>query len=170
MAERPRTTERVSIEVAIDTPAAALRYFAPAGQLSGALERAGLALPEVGRVRQRAAHLLAWRSPTETLCLTSSAAALEQLAEAVVSAGDGCLIELTGALHVISLSGARGHELLLRLGGAAVPAPGEARRSRMADVPVLALSLSAGEVHLVIERTYGEHVRGWLEATLRDLR
>jgi sarcosine oxidase gamma subunit len=163
--------EGISIEIATDAPAATLRYFSPAGAFAAALAGAGLSLPEVGRVRQTRAHLLAWRSPTETLCLAASAAALAELAAALAAVTDGCLIELTGALHVLSVSGARCNELLLRLGSSAsVPAPGEARRSRMADVPVLALSVNAGEVHLVVERTYAAHLRGWLDATLEDLR
>ena len=61
-------------------------------------------------------------------------------------------------------------ELLVRLGStASLPAQGEARRSRMADVPVLAIALEAGRVQLVLDRTYSEHLLGWIEATLADL-
>jgi sarcosine oxidase gamma subunit len=165
-----RAPEGIGIELTTDAPAAALRHFSGAREFTAALAGLGITLPEAGRARQTRAHLLAWRSPTETLCLAASAAALEELAAPLASTADGCLVELTGALHVISLSGPRCNELLLRLGSSAsVPLPGEARRSRMADVPVLALSVNAGEVHLVLERTYGEHVCGWLEASLEDL-
>jgi len=172
MAELPTCAPQgVVIELTTDTPAAALRHFPGAHGFAAALASLGLTLPETGRARQTQAHLLAWRSPTETLCLASSAAALEELRAPLASAADGCLVELTGALHVFSVSGPRSHELLLRLGsGASIPLPGEARRSRMADVPVLAIRVSAGEVHLVLERTYSEHLRGWLEASLQDLR
>jgi hypothetical protein len=50
-----------------------------------------------------------------------------------------------------------------------MPQPGDARRSRMADVPVLALSVEAWEVQLVLDRTYAEHLLGWIRETLLDL-
>jgi hypothetical protein len=60
--------------------------------------------------------------------------------------------------------------LLARLGGTdSVPAPGEARRSRMADVAGLALSVRAAEILLVVDRAQLPHVAGWIRATLEDL-
>jgi hypothetical protein len=55
------------------------------------------------------------------LCLTDSRARLSDLEAQLTGVADGCLVN---------------------------PRPGEARRSRMADVPVLALSLRAGETLL----------------------
>ena len=53
-------------------------------------------------------------------------------------------------------------------GTASIPRPGEARRSRMADVPVLALSLRAGETLLVVDRVYADHLCAWIRETLLD--
>jgi len=66
-------------------------------------------------------------------------------------------------------SGDRLAELLSRFGGtASVPRPGEARRSRLADVPVLALSVRPGEALLLVDRAYAEHLMGWIRETLLD--
>jgi len=62
------------------------------------------------------------------------------------------MVELTGGLQIVRLTGVRTADLLCRLGGtASVPAEGEARRSRLADVPVLALSVRTGETLLDFE-------------------
>ena len=79
------------------------------------------------------------------------------------------MVELTGGLRIVRLTGLRIADLLSRLGGtASVPAPGEARRSRLADVPVLAISLRAGETLLVIDRVYLPHLLAWIRETLLD--
>jgi len=49
-----------------------------------------------------------------------------------------------------------------------VPRPGEARRSRLADVPVLALSVGPGEALLLVDRADAEHLMGWIRETLLD--
>ena len=79
------------------------------------------------------------------------------------------MVELTGGLRIVRLTGSRIADLLCRLGGtASVPVAGEARRSRMADVPVLAISLRAGETLLVVDRAYLPHLLEWIRETLLD--
>ena len=88
----------------------------------------------------------------------------------LAGAVDGCLVELTGGLDVLRLSGERIDDLLRRLGGAgSVPRPGESRRSRLADSAVLALSLQPCETLLVVERSLRPHLLGWIRETVRDL-
>ncbi len=158
------------VERARAVPAAALRYFTRAGEFSAALGAAGLTLPECGQAVGVQDLTLAWRSPSETLCLAATAQRLAQLHALLGEHADGCLVELTGALDVVALSGARIAELLVRLGStAALPGKGEARRSRMADVPVLAIALESARVQLVLDRAYSEHLLGWIDATLADL-
>jgi hypothetical protein len=158
------------VECARAVPAAALRYFTCAGGFAAALGAAGLNLPECGHAVGLKDLTLAWRSPSETLCLAATPEALVQLQARLGEHTDGCLVELTGALDVVALSGSRVAELLVRLGStASLPGKGEARRSRMADVPVLALALEAARVQLVLERIYSEHLLGWIAATLADL-
>jgi heterotetrameric sarcosine oxidase gamma subunit len=160
----------VSVRVESSAPAAALRYFAADGEFGAAAGSAGAALPQALAAHDTGRELLlAWRSPTETLCLAHSMGRLAQLRAALEGAPGGCCIELTGALTVVHLAGERIPDLLARIGGAAsLPAVGEARRSRMADVPVLALCVKASQVLLVVDRTYDEHLLGWIRETLLD--
>jgi sarcosine oxidase gamma subunit len=150
---------------------AALRYFAGNGAFAAAVrELTGLALPGVQAACTADGQLLlAWRSPTETLCFTGSAARLSDLEAKLGGVADGCLVNLSGGLQVLRVTGEPIPDLLSRLGGtASIPRPGEARRSRMADVPVLALSLRAGETLLVVDRAYADHLRAWIRETLLD--
>jgi hypothetical protein len=150
-------------------PVAALRYFSPAGDFAGRLRATGRALPATGQAREERGLILAWRSPTETVCLAPELQSLTDLGLNLGGAADGCLVDLTGAFAVVHLSGERIADLVCRLGGSAsLPPPGEARRSRMADVPVLALCVQEGEVSLLVERGFGEHLLGWIRATLLD--
>ena len=163
----------VSVQPDPAVQAAALRYFARDGAFAAAVrELTGVALPGVQQVACTADGqlLLAWRSPTETVCLTASTARLQELEEKLAAVADGCLVNLSAGLHVLRVTGERIPDLLARLGGtASFPRPGEARRSRMADVAVLALSLRAGETLLVVDRAYAPHLVGWIRATLPDL-
>jgi hypothetical protein len=152
---------------------ATLRYFARTGAYAEAVRAAtGTALPEVLEARDlpESQLILAWRSPTETLCITRSAARLAELTARLAAAADGCIVELTGGLRIVRLTGLRSADLICRLGGAAsVPAIGEARRSRMADVPVLALSVREGETLLLVDRGYLPHLLAWIRETLLDV-
>ena len=151
--------------------AASLRSLTAQAPVAALREIAGLAPPATlgacaspdGRWR------LAWRSPTETLCLASDAAALGALAARLSALPEVCLIDLSCALQVLRVTGERGAELLCCLGGSeAVPAPGQACRSRMADVAVLAVAGSADETLLVVDRAYLPHLAAWIRATLAD--
>ena len=177
MADATRVIERleggglsVHLDDAMQT--AALRYFAGDGAFAAAVrELTGLTLPQVLQAACTADGqlLLAWRSPTETLCFTGSAARLSDLEAKLTGVADGCLVNLSGGLQVLRVTGERIPDLLCRLGGtASIPRCGEARRSRMADVPVLALSLRAGETLLAVDRVYADHLCAWIRETLLD--
>jgi heterotetrameric sarcosine oxidase gamma subunit len=151
-----------------------LRYFSGDGEFASAVrEVSGLALPGIqeATIASDGQLILAWRSPTETLCLLQSAAQLAQLAARVADAEDGCLVNLSGGMIVVRISGTRTGELLCRLGGtASVPHAGEARRSRLADVPVLALCAGNDptEMLLLVDRAYAPHLLGWIRETMAD--
>jgi sarcosine oxidase gamma subunit len=172
MDERPPPPESAGLAVQVEqgVPAAALRYFSRTGAFAAAARAVDVTLPETGRATDAGRDLcLAWRSPTETLCLSRNEQRLRDLKDALAGAPDGCLVELSGGLSVVYLDGERIEEFLSRLGSsAAMPACGEARRSRMADVPVLALCLRPGAVQLVLDRTYTEHLLAWIRVTLLD--
>jgi heterotetrameric sarcosine oxidase gamma subunit len=160
-----------SLYVEERTGVATLRYFGREGGFARAVRAAtGSALPEALAACEACAGTmtLAWRSPTETLCVTSPER-IEELATRLANEHDGQLVDLSGGLKVVRLRGERIADLLCRLGGtASVPGVGEARRSRLADVPVLAFSVRAGETRLVVDRSYLPHLLGWSRETLRD--
>lgn len=170
--------EGLTVEVAEGMQVATLRHLAADGPFAHAVRGCtGVALPAVLQVVEVSAEreapatqmILAWRSPTETLCITRSAARLSQLQAAVAGAADGCFVDLTGGLEVVRVTGNRLAGLLCRLGGSrSLPPPGEARRSRLADVPVLAVSLRPEETFLVLDRVYLQHLLGWIRETLAD--
>ena len=152
-------------------PIATLRYFTREGEVADTVRAAtGMPLPATLEAREEAQLILAWRSPTETLCVTRSTTRLAELGASLAASADGCLVELTGGLRIVRLTGQRIADLLCRLGGtASVPAAGEARRSRLADVPVLALSVRAGETLLVVDRAWLPHLLAWIRETLLEL-
>ena len=159
----------VHLDAAMQT--AALRYFVRGGAFAAAVQESVGGLPEGLQAMETrdGALILAWRSPTETLVLTGDPARLADLEARVAQAADGCLVNLSGGLRVLRVTGERISDLLCRLGGTgSIPRPGEARRGRMADVPVLALCVRAGETLLVVDRAYTEHLMGWVRETLLD--
>ena len=162
----------LSVRVNEALQVATLRYFASDGEFAEAVhEVTGLALPQTQQALTASDGqlILAWRSPTETLCLAGDPARLVQIVARLAGLTDGCLVCLSGGLQVLRVTGERIADLLCRLGGTgSIPRPGEARRSRMADVPVLAVSLTAGETLLVVDRAYTEHLMGWIRETLVD--
>jgi len=154
--------------------AAVLRYFAPEGPFGEAVAAAtGVRLPAplaataVSLPGTAAGELLlAWTRPTETLVLAADAAPLRELMRRLEPAEGGCVVELTGAVAVLRLTGAPVADLIGRLGSTGLPQPGEARRGRLADVAVLSLSVRAGEVLLVVDRAFAGHLDAWIGATL----
>jgi sarcosine oxidase gamma subunit len=170
---------------------ASLRYFNPAGNFAGAVrERMGSALPQPLRADSAtlgstavgsttlvsttqggdSKFILAWRSPTETLLLSADADAFAHLKESLASEPDGCMVDQTGGLCAVRVSGGRTGDMLLRLGsGASIPAVGEARSSRLADLQVMTLCVQPGTLILLVERVYLAHLLGWMRTTAADL-
>jgi sarcosine oxidase gamma subunit len=80
------------------------------------------------------------------------------------------MVDQTGGLCAVRVSGSRAGDMLLRLGSSASsPAVGEARSSRLADLQVLALCVQPGTLILLVERVYLAHLLGWMSATAADL-
>jgi heterotetrameric sarcosine oxidase gamma subunit len=152
--------------------AASLRYFDTQGAFASAARAAtASSLPDTLRALEGGdgGLVLAWRGPTETLLLTPHAARLAALEAQLGAHADGCLVNLSGALGVLRVIGEPCAELLGRLGGSGcVPGAGEARRARLADVPVLTVSVHAGDTWLVVDRGYAPHLYAWIRETLLD--
>ncbi len=169
---------------------ASLRYFDPAGSFAMAVgEVLGGPLPKPLRADRRVPStagdgagnravragkagsevVLAWRSPTETLLVTADAGWLAALSAFAADRSDGCLVDQTGGILSLVLTGARVPDLLLRLGSTdAIPALGEARTSRLAELSVMSLCIRPGEILLLVERVYGRHLMGWIRETVAD--
>jgi sarcosine oxidase gamma subunit len=165
---------------------ASLRYFNPAGNFADVVkERLGRALPQPLRADSATVvstthvsmtqggdskFILAWRSPTETLLLSADRGAFAHLEESLASVPDGCMVDQTGGLCAVRVSGSRAGDMLVRLGSSAsIPAVGEARSSRLADLQVLTLCVQPGTLILLVERVYLAHLVGWMSITAADL-
>jgi sarcosine oxidase gamma subunit len=167
---------------------AALRYFDPAGLFAAEVgEVLGGPLPEPLRAYRRvlvtagdgasaegansagSELVLAWRGPTETLLVTADAGWLAAVDRFAAARSDGCLVDQTGGILTLVVAGARASDLLLRLGSTdAVPALGEARTSRLAELSVMSLCTRPGEILLLVERVYVRHLFGWIRETVAD--
>ena len=114
---------------------------------------------------------LVWRSPTETLVLSRDRSIFAQIQSSVAGLPDGCLIDQSGGIRTIRLEGCRVPALFARLGNPdAIPATGQARRTRLADVPVMGVNVGSDEYLLLVERVYAPHLMDWLRETAADLR
>jgi sarcosine oxidase gamma subunit len=115
------------------------------------------------------AAILAWRSPTETWLLSAEPQRIAALQAQCAGAARCCVVDQSGGIVALRLEGPRRADLIERLGSsAAVPKAGQALTSRLADVAVMALSIDGGEILLLVERVYREHLEAWIRETLAD--
>jgi heterotetrameric sarcosine oxidase gamma subunit len=156
---------------------ASLRYFDRQGAFASVLhEVTGLTLPDNLQALSSAANqareaiVLAWRSPTETLMIGTSET-LETLQGAATILTDGCVVDQRGGVLVFRAGGEAVADLFARLGGqGASPPIGESRRTRLADVAVLAVKVQAEETLLIVERSYAPHLMAAIRVSAADLR
>jgi sarcosine oxidase gamma subunit len=173
-----------------DLAIASLRYFDSAGPFATEVgEVLGGPLPEPLRAhrcvpvasdhraeasaeaaaRPTSELVLAWRSPTETLLITADAVWLAEASRFAAARSDGCLVDQTGGILSLVVTGRRASDLLLRLGSTdAIPALGEARTTRLAELSVTSLCARSGEILLLVERVYARHLFGWIRETVAD--
>jgi heterotetrameric sarcosine oxidase gamma subunit len=166
----------LSVEPMHDWQIGSLRYFDGAGPMGANLRSAvGGSLPgPLAAVRYASAQaelILAWRSPTETLIMTADGAAFAAVgSRAAEDRSVGHLVDQTGGVRAWQLAGARARDVLERIGSAgSIPALGEARTGRLAELPVMSLSVREGEFVLLVERVYSEHLLGWISETVADI-
>jgi heterotetrameric sarcosine oxidase gamma subunit len=160
----------IRVSLVEDMHVASLRHFDLGAEFSSAVHAlvgvplpgklcAAEALPCAGADRV----VLVWRGPNETLLLCDNGTVIDQLSDAVATLDDGCVIDLTGGAWVLRASGEGVALLFERIGGqATLPGLGEARRSRLAEIPVLASRVRADEILLIVERVYAEHLMEWI--------
>ncbi len=171
------SVEAPGVRVSLDPRmhVASLRYFARDGAFAQRVrDSVGAPLPDtlcatLG-VSLDGKSVMAWRSPTETLWLCADEARLAKLETDVASSEDGCVVVQTGGLQVLRASGGRIADLFAQMGGEGVPPPlGGARRSRLAEIAVLAIQVQSEETLLVVERVYAEHLMDWIRLSATDL-
>jgi heterotetrameric sarcosine oxidase gamma subunit len=165
---------RVVLEARLQV--ASLRYFDRQGAFAHVLQGiAGMILPDTLRALRSAEEtwepiILAWRSPTETLMISAEQSLIETVQGAAATLADGCIVDQRGGALVFRASGEAVSDLFARLGGqGAGPAIGESRRTRLADVAVLALKVQPEETLLIVERSYGPHFMAAIRVTAADL-
>jgi sarcosine oxidase gamma subunit len=169
--------EGISVKIDFGLRIASLRYFDAAGGFADAVrEILGRPLPQplhavrIDGATADAHGILAWRSPTETLFLSSDAGPFNAVEGRLGDVPDGCLVNQTGGIRALRVRGSRARDLLLRLGAAtAIPGPGEARSSRLAELQVLVVCVQSDELILLVERVYADHLLEWMAVTVADL-
>ena len=165
----------LSVWLDSDMRVASLRYFARDGSFVQKVQASIGPLPDPlcatrGVPLSGESAILAWCSPTETLLLCADEALLTRLESDLASAKDGCLVVQTGGTRVMRARGARVADLFARIGGQGVlPGLGEARRSRLAEIAVLAIQVQIDETLLIVERVYAEHLLDWMRVSATDL-
>jgi heterotetrameric sarcosine oxidase gamma subunit len=167
----------VTVELLPRVHAASLRYFERAGAFAGMVRSiTGLDLPaDLGATHDTDAAeqhitLLAWRSPTETTLLTTDAGLLDGLQAAAAALSDGCVIDQSGGLLALRARGEAVANLVAKKAGhGAMPAIGESRRVRFADVAVLIVKVRAAETLFVVDRIYAPHVMASIRMSAADL-
>jgi len=156
---------------------ASLRYFAREGAFARWVSTAtGLDVPSelraahAGDDDQLAVTLLAWRSPTETILATRDAGLLDSLYTSAATRDGGCVIDQRGGLLVLHAQGPAVADLVARKAGhGAMPAIGESRRVRFAEIPVLIVKVRADGVLLIVDRIYAPHLMASIRASAADL-
>lgn len=163
------TVPPVTVTARPELAVALLRHFDPAGAFARAVNGAcGRPLPGAHEaVQTETGDILAWRSPTETLLLRTTAGGFEDIAAHAAGTTDGCLVDQTGGITPLLAAGPGLDWLMTRL-GAGSPAAGRSRISRLADLSVTALCLRPGEIWLLVDRVHADHLCGWIDATLQD--
>jgi sarcosine oxidase gamma subunit len=167
----------ISVKIDFGLRIASLRYFDAAGGFAGAVrEILGRPLPQplhavrIDGLADDAHCILAWRSPTETLFLSSDVGPFNDVERRLADAPGGCLVNQTGGIRALRVRGSRTRDLLLRLGApTAIPGLGEARSSRLAELQVLVVCVQSDELILLVERVYADHLLEWMAVTVADL-
>jgi len=152
------------------TSVASLRHFGADGDFARAVQDVtGLRFPKVLGIASRPSLgqgdrvMWAWRSPTEIVMLCDDNSLIKRLEGDTCLLDDGCVVDLSGAAWIVRARGPGVGDLMARMGGQnTMPRLGQACRSRLADIPVMAMQVDPVETLLLVERVYAEHLWGWI--------
>jgi heterotetrameric sarcosine oxidase gamma subunit len=167
---------RLRVELQPQWHTASLRYFTREGAFARMVSAAtGLNVPGELRAEHaaddgHAVTLLAWRSPTETILATRDSELFDSLQTSAAALDDGCIIDQCGGLLALRAHGPAVQDLLAsKAGHGAMPAIGESRRARFAEIAVLMVKVQADELLLIVDRIYAPHVMASIRASATDL-
>jgi hypothetical protein len=167
---------RLQVELQPQWHIASLRYFTRKGAFARVVSAVtGLNVPNESCAAHaddanQAVTLLAWRSATETTLVTRAAGLVDALQTSAARLDDGCVIDQTGGLLVLRAHGPAVMDLVARKAGhGAMPASGQSRRVRFAEVAVLIVKVRADEVLLIVDRIYAPHLMASIRASAADL-
>ena len=168
----------LEVELQPQFQAASLRYFDSAGAFAGVIRSiSGLDIPTGLRATHRVHSadgqgmtVLAWRSPSETTLLTTENGLIDALQSAAARLADGCMVDQRGGLLVFGARGEAVPELVAKKAGyGAMPAIGESRRTRFADVAVSIAKLRADQTLFIVDRIYAPHVMASIRISAENL-
>jgi heterotetrameric sarcosine oxidase gamma subunit len=167
----------LKVELAPQLHVASLRYFERDGAFTRMVHRVtGLGVPNdrgaahSADVVEHGITILAWRSPSETTLLTTDSGLLDSLQTAAAALNDGCVVDQCGGMLVFRARGTEAANLVAKTAGhGAMPAIGESRRTRLADVAVLIVKVQAEECLFVVDRMYAPHVMSSIRVSAADL-
>jgi heterotetrameric sarcosine oxidase gamma subunit len=179
MAESPdlAPVEGLGLKVELEPRlhAASLRYFERDGAFTRVVQDVtGLNVPRDRGAAHRAVAAtittLAWRSPNETMLLTSDSELLDSLQTAAAALRDGCMVDQRGGILTFRASGNEVANLVAKTAGhGALPGLGESRRTRLAEVAVLLVRVRAEDILLVVDRIYAMHMMATIRVSAADL-
>jgi sarcosine oxidase subunit gamma len=136
--------------------------------LAGALEAAGLDLPERLRLTARGERIAIWMAPDELLLLlpADDLGAVRDGLAAALAGQHHLLADVSDARSLFAVRGADAREVLARLTPADVSPggfdPGSARRTRLGQVAALIWMPEEGEVRVACFRSVAGYVSGLL--------
>ncbi len=177
IAREPVQAEGIEVAWAQDLAVGVLRHAEPGDALLADLtSKLGVPVPAALQAvslpvdRFEAPAVLVWSRPTETLLVGARGLPFDQVSAACRKLSDGIFIDQSDGICVLRVRGARTRDLLVRLGDSnSVPVAGEAKRSRLGDLPVLTVGRGDDGVWLIVDRVYREHLLSWISETAADL-
>jgi sarcosine oxidase gamma subunit len=171
----------VTIELEPRFHAASLRYFERDGAFTQMVQTVtGLSLPnKLSATHSHAPNgaddaqintVLAWRSPRETTLLTTDEVVLKSLQTSAAEFSDGCVVDQRGGILVFRARGTGVPTLVAKTAGrGAMPAIGESRRTRLAEIAVWSVKVQAEETLLIVDRMYAPHMMASIRVNTADL-
>jgi heterotetrameric sarcosine oxidase gamma subunit len=128
-------------------------------------EHAHLRLPTAGHFEGQDSYLL-WRSPSEWLLITPSDEVADGLLRVLPTGTSAlaCAVDHSAGSVIFELTGAGVTTILPRLldAGAIPQKPGQGTRTRLIDIAVIALRLTADHVLLLTDRSNDQYMAHWL--------